>query len=82
MTSVEIKYCVPCGLLNPAIETQTRLLNEFGQELDSVTLIPGHGGVFIVTADGETIWEKGVHGADLDLELIVDAINDRLLSEA
>ncbi|WP_222913711.1 Rdx family protein [Natrinema sp. SYSU A 869] len=82
MTSVEIEYCVPCGLLDPAIETQTRLLNEFGQELDSVTLIPGHGGVFIVTADGETIWDKGVHGADLDLELIVDAINDRLPSEA
>lgn len=82
MTSVEIEYCVPCGLLDPAIETQTRLLNEFGRELDGVTLVPGHGGVFIVTAADETIWDKGVHGADLDLELIVDAINDRLPAEA
>lgn len=82
MTSVEIEYCVPCGLLDPAIETQTRLLNEFGQELDGITLTPGHGGVFIVTADGETIWDIAVHGADLNLDLIVDAINDRLPAKA
>ena len=82
MTSVEIEYCVPRGLLDLAIEAQTRLLNEFGRELDSVTLIPGHGGGFIPTADGETIWDKRVHGADLSLDLIVDAINDRLPAEA
>lgn len=82
MTSVEIEYCVPCGLLNQAIETQTRLLDEFGQVLDGVTLIPGHGGVFIVRTDSETIWDKDVHGADLDLELIVEAVDDRLPAEA
>lgn len=82
MTAVEIEYCVPCGLLDSAIKTQTRLLSEFGQDLDGVTLTPGHGGVFIVTADGETIWNKDVHGADLDLELIVEAINDRRPVEA
>lgn len=82
MTAVEIEYCVPCGLLDPAIKTQTRLLNEFGQNLDGVTLTPGHGGVFIVTADGETIWNKDVHGADLDVELIVEAITDRRPAEA
>ncbi|QIO23030.1 SelT/SelW/SelH family protein [Haloarcula sp. JP-L23] len=81
MTSVEIEYCVPCGLLEPAVEAQTRLLNEFGQELDGVTLTPGHGGVFIVRADGETVWDKGVHGADLDLELLVEAVGDRLPAE-
>jgi selenoprotein W-related protein len=82
MTAVEIEYCVPCGLLDPAIETQIRLLNEFEQDLDGVTLTPGHGGVFIVTVDGETIWKKDVHGANLDLELIVGAVDDRLPAEA
>ena len=82
MTSVEIEYCVPCGLLDPAIDTQTRLLDEFGQGLDGVTLTPGHGGVFIVRVDGETIWDKDVHGADLDLELIVEAVDDRLPAKA
>lgn len=82
MTTVEIEYCVPCGLLESAIETQTRLLNEFGQDLDGVTLIPGHGGVFVVTTDDETIWDKEVHGSDLDLDLIVEAIADRLPAKA
>lgn len=82
MASVEIEYCVPCGLLDPAIETQTRLLDEFGQELDGVTLTPGHGWVFIVRANGETIWDKNVHGADLDLKLTVEAVDDRLTAEA
>ncbi|WP_254544310.1 SelT/SelW/SelH family protein [Halomarina pelagica] len=78
MTSVEIEYCVPCGLLDPAVQTQTRLLDEFGQDLDGVTLVPGHGGVFVVRADSETIWDKDVHGADLDLELVAEAVEDRL----
>jgi selenoprotein W-related protein len=82
MTAVEIEYCVPCGLLDPAIETQTRLLEEFGRDLDGVTLVPGHGGVFVVTADGETIWEKDVQGGDLDLDLVVEAIDDRLPAES
>lgn len=82
MTAVDIEYCVPCGLLEPAIETQTRLLNEFGRDLDGITLTPGHGGVFVVTTDGEVIWDKEVHGRDLDLDLIVEAIDNRLSAEA
>lgn len=82
MTTVEIEYCVPCGLLEPAVETQARLLNEFGRDLDGVTLTPGHGGVFVVTADGETVWEKGVHGSDPDPDHIVEAVDDRLPAEA
>lgn len=39
MIAIEIAYCVPCGLLEPAIATQTRLLNEFSQNLDGVTLV-------------------------------------------
>ncbi|WP_254524730.1 SelT/SelW/SelH family protein [Natrinema caseinilyticum] len=82
MTTVEIEYCVPCGLLDPAIETQTRLLDEFGQELEGVTLAPSHGGVFTVTADGETIWDRAVHGIELDLEVIVSSVDDRLSTDA
>jgi selenoprotein W-related protein len=82
MTAVEIEYCVPCELLEPAVETQTRLLNEFGRDLEEVTLTPGYGGVFVVTADGEAIRDEEVHGSDLDLNLIVEAIDDRLPTEA
>lgn len=77
MTTIEIEYCVPCGLLDPAVETQTKLLDEFGQTLDGVTLTPGHGGVFKVYVHGETVWDKDVHGSDLDLDLIVDVVAER-----
>lgn len=77
MTAIEIEYCVPCGLLSPALETEQALLNEFGQEVDSVTLLPGHGGVFKLRVDDEVIWDKDVHGGDLDLDLIADAVRAR-----
>jgi selenoprotein W-related protein len=78
MTSVEVEYCVPYGLRDLAIQTQTRLLDEFGQKLDSVTLSPGHGGVFVVRADSEKVLGKDVRGADLDLELIAETVKDCL----
>lgn len=78
MTYVEIEYCVPCGFLASALQTQQTILNEFGQQLDGVQLTPGHGGVFKVHVDGETVWDKAVHGADLDLDLITDAVADRV----
>jgi selenoprotein W-related protein len=36
----------------------TELLNTFGTELASVTLVPGTGGVFTIEVDGQLIWER------------------------
>lgn len=77
MTAIEIEYCVPCGLLSPALKTEQALLDAFGQEVDRVTLRPGHGGVFEIRVDNEVIWDKDVHGGELDLDLIVDAVRER-----
>lgn len=71
---------MPCGFRESAVETQLALLDRFGRYLDSVALEPGHGGVFEVRVDGETIWDKEVRGSDLDLELIGDAVEERLAS--
>lgn len=76
MTTVEIEYCVPCGLLDRAIETQRQLLAEYGQRLDAVTLRTGDGGVFVVRADGDVILDTDVQGYDLDE--IADAVGDRI----
>lgn len=77
MTDVNIEYCVPCGLLDPAVETQETLLEEFGRDLDGVRLQPGHGGVFKVHADDELIWDKDEHGGKIDLGAITEAIHER-----
>lgn len=65
MTAVEIEYCVPCGLLDRAIETQRELLSEFGRELEAVTLRTGHGGVFVVRVDGEPVLDTDEQGYDM-----------------
>jgi selenoprotein W-related protein len=82
MTEVNIEYCVPCGLLENAIETQETLLEEFGQELDGVRLQPGHGGVFKVYADDDLIWDKDDHDGTIDLKAITEAVHDRAHAHA
>lgn len=81
MTEIEIEYCVPCGLLAPALKTERALLEEFGQNVDSVALRPGHGGVFKVRVGDEVVWDKDVHGGELDLNLITDAVRNQTQAE-
>jgi selenoprotein W-related protein len=78
MVTVEIEYCVPCGLLDPAIETQRNLLRSFGRDLDAVRLVTGHGGVFRVSVEGETVWDAENHEGRIDNERIAERVEDRL----
>ncbi len=64
--NVEIEYCVPCGHLDRAQRAQHRLLDTYGNRLDAVTLRTGTGGVFIVRADGQQVWDAASDGYDLD----------------
>jgi selenoprotein W-related protein len=57
-TEVEIEYCVPCGHLNRAIDTQRLILERFGRRIDGVRLKTGHGGVFTIRVDGKQIYHK------------------------
>jgi len=66
MTSVEIEYCVPCGMLNRAQDVQEALLEQFGQDLEEVSLVTGDGGVFVVRVDGETVFDKSEDDYDVD----------------
>lgn len=82
MVTVEIEYCVPCGLLDPAVETERELLETFGHELDGVQLTPGHGGVFRVFVGDDLIFDKADHGNRIDLETIVEAVDHRVPADA
>ena len=81
MTTVEIEYCVPCGLLDPAVETQRELLETFGRDLDGVRLATGHGGVFKVSVDDELVFDKAEHGNEIDLDVILEAVDTRVPAE-
>jgi selenoprotein W-related protein len=77
MTAVEIEYCVPCGHLDRAIDVQREILSDLADQLDSVTLVTGDGGDFIVRVDGETIYDKAEAETAFDVEQIKDEIGTR-----
>lgn len=79
MTNIDIEYCVPCGLLPHALEAERALLDEFGRDIERLILHPSQGGVFKITVGDDVIWDKNVHGSELDLELIADAVRERAL---
>lgn len=76
MTNVEIEYCVPCGHLDAAIETQRALLTEFGRRLEGVRLKTGHGGVFKIRVEEEEVFDKTTDPYDMDA--IKDSVRQRL----
>ncbi|WP_435196171.1 SelT/SelW/SelH family protein [Natronomonas sp. EA1] len=76
MTRVEIEYCVPCGHLDRAIDTQRTLLELFGRQVDHVALRPGDGGVFVVRADGEPVFDKADEA--YDIEAITERVRERV----
>lgn len=73
---VEIEYCVPCGLLDRAIETQRELLQTYGHHLEGVFLRTGHDGVFKVRVEDELALDAQQEGFDLDR--VYKEINERL----
>lgn len=73
MTAVEIQYCVPCGHLERAQQVQRELLEEFGLELEEARLKTGTNGVFTVSVDGTTVYDKGEDGS-FDLNEIKESI--------
>ncbi len=73
--SVEIEYCVPCGHLDRAIDTQRTILERFGSRVDGVRVKTGHGGVFTIRVDDEKIYDKT---QGFDLSGIIDDLEARL----
>jgi selenoprotein W-related protein len=80
VTRVEIEYCVPCGHLDRAADLQRDLLALFGQRLETVSLRPGDGGVFVVRVDGEQVFDESTDA--YDVEAITEAVRERVQAEA
>jgi selenoprotein W-related protein len=76
MTNVEIEYCVPCGMLPRAQDLQEALLEEYGQDLDTVALKTGDRGVFKVRTNGDLVFDKAED--EYDVEAIVDSVGTRV----
>lgn len=72
--NVEIEYCVPCGHLERAIDTQRSILEHFGRTVEGVRLRTGQGGVFTIRLDGEEIYDKS---QEFDLDQVIAVIEAR-----
>ncbi|MFC7134424.1 MULTISPECIES: Rdx family protein [Salinibaculum] len=66
MTKVQIEYCVPCGFRQQAIDVEQAILGALERELDELSLVMGDHGVFRVSVDGETVYDKEEDEFDVD----------------
>jgi selenoprotein W-related protein len=76
--AISIVYCTKCNFLLRAAWIAQELLLTFSDELASVALVPGTGGVFEVRLDGELVWDRKRDGGIPDVRLIKQAVRDRI----
>lgn len=75
---IAITYCTQCHWLLRAAWMAQELLSTFGTDLGEVSLRPGTGGVFEITFDDETIWERKADGGFPDVKQLKGRVRDRL----
>ena len=59
---IEINYCTQCQWLLRAAWLAQEPLSSFADDLERVALLPGTGGVFRITCNGQQIWERKADG--------------------
>lgn len=80
--TVTITYCTRCNWLLRAGWMAQELLSTFGEELGGVTLVPGTGGVFEITVDGATVWERVRDGGFPDVKALKGRVRDAFAPRA
>ena len=75
---VAITYCTQCNWLLRAAWMAQELLNTFGADLGAVQLVPGTGGIFTVTLDGELVWDRKRDGGFPDVRVLKQMVRDRI----
>ncbi len=75
---IVIAYCTQCHWLLRAAWMAQELLSTFGTDLGEVALAPRTGGVFEITCDGLTIWERKADGGFPDAKVLKQRVRDRL----
>ena len=76
--TIAITYCTQCNWLLRSGWMAQELLSTYGVELESVTLVPGTGGIFEIRYDGDLIWERKRDGGFPDVKQLKQMVRDRL----
>lgn len=75
---IDIRYCTQCRWMLRAAWMAQELLTTFEQEIGSVALSPGAGGVFEITVNGEKIWSRQETGRFPDIKELKQLVRDRV----
>ncbi len=79
--AISFTYCTQCNWMLRTAWMAQELLSSFGQDVASVTLVPGTGGIFEVTVDGELVWERKRDGGFPDSKQLKQIVRDRAWPE-
>ncbi|QUS35745.1 SelT/SelW/SelH family protein [Falsirhodobacter algicola] len=74
--AISFTYCTQCNWMLRTAWLAQELLQTFGQDLASVTLVPGTGGIFQITLDGTLIWDRVRDGGFPDSRALKQRIRD------
>jgi selenoprotein W-related protein len=78
---VAITYCRQCNWLLRAAWMAQELLHTFAEDLGEVALVPGRGGVFTITVEGEPVWDRRRDGGFPDARTLKQRVRDRIAPE-
>ncbi|MFZ1682370.1 MAG: SelT/SelW/SelH family protein [Rhizobiaceae bacterium] len=78
---IAIAYCSQCNWMLRAAWMAQELLQTFGQDLGEVALVPGTGGIFTVSVDGVTVWDRKADGGFPDAKALKQRVRDHVWPE-
>lgn len=78
---VVIEYCRQCRWLLRAAWMAQEILATFEEDVGGVTLVPGTGGVFVVSVGGETVWSRKDEGRFPEIAELKQRVRDRVAPE-
>jgi selenoprotein W-related protein len=75
---VTITYCTQCNWLLRAAWMAQELLSTFQDELGGLTLVPGTGGVFRITAGQAVVWNRATDGGFPEITELKRRVRDQI----
>lgn len=76
-----LNYCTQCHWLPRSTWMAQELLHTFADELGGVTLIPDTGGVFTITINGKTLWDRKTDGGFPEIKTLKQRVRDVIAPE-
>ena len=78
MPEVAITYCVPCRYQQKALQDADAILQQFGQRITDLRLVPGDHGVYDVRLDGDLIFSLDKAERFPEASDLIEGIRSRL----